>query len=399
MMNVLFISLLDFNTIEENGIYTDVLRHIRNKGNNIYAISPMERRKGRNTYLIEEKKCKILKLRIGNIQKTNIIEKGISTLTIEKRLVLAIKKYFSDVKIDLVLYPTPPITLYSAIDYVKRRDGAKSYLMLKDIFPQNSLDLGMMKKTGLKGWIYKFFVQKEKSLYRISDKIGCMSQANVDYIINNNPDISKEKIEIFPNCIEVVDKSVTSEEKACIRNKYGIPLDKTVFIYGGNLGKPQSVSFIIDCLKTQQNNKDVFFLIVGDGTDYHLLDEYMHEYNQDNLKLMKRLPKEDYDAMVGACDVGLIFLDYHFTIPNFPSRLLSYMQAKIPVLAVTDINTDIGKIIVENKFGWWCPSNSTKEFSKMIKIILGNDNEINGENGFLTLNDQYNVEKHVNKLF
>ena len=60
---------------------------------------------------------------------------------------------------------------------------------------------------------------------------------------------------------------------------------------------------------------------------------------------MKYLPKDEYDAMIGACDVGLIFLDYRFTIPNFPSRLLAYMQAKIPVLASTDPNTDVGSVI------------------------------------------------------
>jgi glycosyltransferase involved in cell wall biosynthesis len=77
--------------------------------------------------------------------------------------------------------------------------------------------------------------------------------------------------------------------------------------------------------------------------------------------------------MVGACDVGLIFLDYRFTIPNFPSRLLSYMQAKIPVLAVTDPNTDIGKVIVSGGFGWWCESKGANAFAaKVIEAIEDN---------------------------
>ena len=88
-----------------------------------------------------------------------------------------------------------------------------------------------------------------------------------------------------------------------------------------------------------------------------------------NVKLMKRLPKEDYDTMVGACDVGLIFLDHRFTIPNFPSRLLAYMQAKLPVLAVTDPNTDIGKVIVDGGFGWWCESNNSDEVVKAVELV------------------------------
>ena len=85
--------------------------------------------------------------------------------------------------------------------------------------------------------------------------------------------------------------------------------------------------------------------------------------------IKKRLHKEDYDKLVAACDVGMIFLDHRFTIPNFPSRLLSYMQAKIPVLAVTDPNTDIGKVIVDGGFGWWCESNDVGGFGKCIMEI------------------------------
>ena len=85
---------------------------------------------------------------------------------------------------------------------------------------------------------------------------------------------------------------------------------------------------------------------------------------------MRRLPKEDYDRMIGSCDVGLLFLDYRFTIPNFPSRMLSYMSAKLPVLACTDRNTDVGKVITDGKFGWWCESGNVEVFYRMIKNIV-----------------------------
>ena len=107
---------------------------------------------------------------------------------------------------------------------------------------------------------------------------------------------------------------------------------------------------------------------------------------------MKWLPKEDYDNMVGACDVGLIFLDHRFTIPNFPSRILAYMQAKLPILAATDPNTDIGKVIVDGGFGWWCESKYADEFKKCIDVITKiNIREI-GYRGFQFLNENYSVE-------
>ncbi len=391
-MNVLFLTLLGFESLEDRNIYTDLLREFVRNGHKVYVISPSEKREGKETHLNEEENAVILRLRIGNTQKTNIIEKGISTIMIEPSFKKAIKKYFSGVKFDLVIYSTPPITLVSAIEYVKKRDGAWTYLLLKDIFPQNAVDIGMMQKSGLKGMLYKSFRKKEKRLYRISDRIGCMSQANVDYVIAHNPEVDPEKVEVCPNSIEVIDKSVSEGTRLAMRQKYGVPADKKVFVYGGNLGKPQGIPFIIECLKECSAIGDAFFLIVGDGTEYGLLEEYVNTSRQANVKLMKRLPKEDYDTLVGACDVGLIFLDHSFTIPHFPSRLLAYMQAKIPVLAMTDPNTDIGKVIVEGGFGRWGESSDPKEFERIVRLMISSDLSGSKDREFGYLTDRYSVE-------
>ena len=367
-MNLLFLTLLDFKSLDDRNIYTDLLRQFRENGHSVYVISPTERRNKINTHIIKEKNTVILKLKIGNTQKTNLIEKGISTITIEPLFVRAIKKYLSDVRFDLVMYSTPPITFFNAIKYVKTRDNAKTYLLLKDIFPQNSVDLNMLSKTGIKGIIYKYFRSKEKKLYSLSDKIGCMSPANVRYLLDHNAEIDKNRAEVCPNSVEPIDMSASPEERIVLRRKYDIPIDKTVFVYGGNLGRPQGIDFLIECLRSVKNSQ-IFFLIVGDGTEYGKLEDFICTDQPDNVKLMKRLPKEDYDKLIGSCDVGMIFLDYHFTIPNFPSRLLSYMQAGIPVLAVTDTATDIGAFLEKNGIGRSCYSGDVKQFTTALESI------------------------------
>ena len=334
----------------------------------------------------------MLHVRTGNVTgQVGIIEKGLAQVSIEPIFIKAIKKYLANVKFDLVLYSTPPITFCNAVEYVKKRDNAKTYLLLKDIFPQNAVDIGLLVKSGIKGFLYKFFRHKEKKLYSISDYIGCMSPANVEYVLNHNPEISKDKVEVCPNSVEVIDKSVDEIVRNQIREKYGIPRDKKVFVYGGNLGKPQGIDFLIKCLKNQMSNKDAFFLIVGDGAEYSKVEKFISDEKPVNVKLMKRLPKDDYDTLVGDCDVGMIFLDHRFTIPNFPSRLLSYMQAKIPVLAVTDQNTDIGEIIEAAGFGLWCESNSTEAFDRCVKEIF--NLEDTKEKEWAYLNSHYSVEK------
>ena len=402
-MNVLFMTIGKMDDIEEHTIYCDLLRYFRDAGHSVYTISPYEKRTGLQTAYEEKNGIHMLHVRTGNVTgMVSLIEKGLAQLSIEPIFIKAIKKYYSNVKFDLVMYSTPPITFCNAIEYVKRRDNAKTYLLLKDIFPQNAVDIGMMSKSGIKGHLYKFFRNKEKKLYGLSDYIGCMSPANVEYVKQNNPEIDNYRVEVCPNCIEVVDKSINEEERRSIRKKYDIPLEKKVFVYGGNLGKPQGIDFLIECLHSQENSKDNYFLIVGDGTEYGKIEEFVKSSNQNNIRLMKRLPQEDYDTMVGACDVGMIFLDHRFTIPNFPSRLLSYMQAKIPVLACTDLNTDIGRIVENAGFGNWCESNNVEAFGKCTEKIMqiGNvaDVEWNYLNEYYSTKTGYNIiMKHFKK--
>lgn len=390
-MNVLFLTLLDFKSIEEHNIYTDLLREFTKRDHQVYVISPIEKRKKQDTKLIRENNAAILKLKIGNIQKTNIVEKGISTIKIEHQFIAGIKKYFSNVKFDMVIYSTPPITFCNAIEFVKKRDEAKTYLLLKDIFPQNSVDLGMLSKSGIKGLIYKYFRHKEKSMYSLSDKIGCMSQANADYVLKHNPEIPQDKVEICPNSVEPIDMRVSEEEKIEIRKKYGLPLDKRIFVYGGNLGRPQDVPFIVECLKACVDIEDAYFVIAGSGTDRHYIEEYIETEKPSHVKLFGFIPKAEYDKMIACCDVGLIFLDHRFTIPNFPSRLLSYMQVGLPVLACTDLNTDVGKVIVGGGFGWWCESNDTGGFVACVQNISEECRISMGERGYIYLDKFYNA--------
>ena len=392
-MNILFLTIGRMESIEAHSLYPDLLRQFREHGHNVYVVSPYEKRAGKETQCVEENGVKILHVKIGNLTKCNMIEKGITTMRIEGQFKRAIKRWFSGVKFDLIMYSTPPITLAPVVQYIKKRDGAKTYLILKDIFPQNAVDIGVMTKTGPKGFLYRYFRRKESRLYGLSDRIGCMSEANRAYVLRHNPEVRPQKVEVCPNSIEVIDTALSSEERRKMREKYGIPQDKTVFVYGGNFGKPQDIPFVIRCLQTQVDNPDVFFLLVGDGTDFKKMEAFFREERPSNMKLLQRLPKEDYDRMVAACDVGMIFLDHRFTIPNFPSRLLIYMQAGLPVLACTDPNTDVGQVITEGGFGWWCESNDPAAFAGTLASIDLTGISEAGKRGTAYLKKHYTVQQ------
>lgn len=399
-MNVILLTLYKISDIEERGIYQDLMRKFRDEGHQVYIVTPFERRLGLETSLIESNGVKILNVKTLNIQKTNIVEKGIGTLLLERQFEAAIKRYLSDVSFDLITYSTPPITFTNVVKHLKKKNpNAITYLQLKDIFPQNAVDIGMMSKTGLKGLLYKFFRNKEKALYAVSDYIGCMSPANVEFVLKYNPEVPADRVEVAPNSVELLpelspseERTKRSTERGYMRYKYNLPLDRPVFIYGGNLGKPQGIPFLIDCLDANANRVDCYFLVIGTGTELPRLMRWYEEKRPKSVKVMKGLSKNEYDELVRTCDVGLIFLDHRFTIPNYPSRLLSYLENKMPVLCATDPNTDMGRIAEENGYGYWCESNSVEAFTRILDKMIHSERKSMGEKGYEFLKNNYLVE-------
>src|SRR5690606_18840570 len=117
-MNVLFLTLFGINSIEDRGIYQDLLRKFRNEGHQLTIVTPVERRKGISTNFSTKEGVNILQVKTFNITKTNVIEKGIGTLAIEYQYLYAVKKHLYNKKFDLILYSTPPITFVKLIEYI-----------------------------------------------------------------------------------------------------------------------------------------------------------------------------------------------------------------------------------------------------------------------------------------
>ena len=399
-MNIVFLTMSTLTEVDTHGIYSDLMRKFRDEGHSVYIVSPRERRTGERTHLYETDGVHVLAVRTLNLQKTNVVEKGIGQVLVETQFKQAIKRHLDNIKVDLILYSTPPITFPKVIEYLKSANpSAKTYLLLKDIFPQNAVDLGMMSTTGLKGLLYEFFRKKEKKLYALSDHIGCMSPANVKYLLEHNPEITPDRVEVDPNSLELIVESLESKDpKEEIMHKYGLPLDKPVFIYGGNLGKPQGIPFLIQCLDANANREECHFVVVGDGTEYSKLETWYRTKQPKSVSVFRRLPKEDYDQLVRGCDVGLIFLDYRFTIPNYPSRLLSYLVEKKPIIAATDPNCDTGSIAEVNGYGFWCPSNDVDAFTQCVDKMLASDIKQMGEAGYQFLLNNYTVEHTYNTI-
>lgn len=351
-MRILYLSAIPFKIEKNPSIYTDLIQELSKYEDRITVLSIDSSLKPFQIKRTTEKNIDLIYIGSFQLYNVNILKKGLAILFLPFFIKRAIKKLDLN-KFDLILYETPPITWAGIINQIKKKNKIKSFLMLKDIFPQNAVDIGLMKKNS---FIFKYFKRKEELLYKVSDYIGCMSKGNMEYIIKNNPEISKEKVYYFPNT-----------KKDTGNGKVNFEKEKLQFVYGGNMGLPQGVLNIAPAISYFKNYEDIEFIFVGKGTEWKKINEYFKE--QKNVKVLETLPREEYEELLSNCDAGFIFLDSRFTIPNYPSRTLAYLEKGIPIIAATDKNTDIKDLILDNKVGLWSCSDNINSLVGNIKLM------------------------------
>ena len=354
-MNILYLSAIPFKIEKNPSIYTDLIQELTIFGDKVTVASIDSSLKPFQIKRTVEKNIDLIYIGSFQLYNVNILKKGLAIITLPFFMKRAIKKLDIS-KFDLILYETPPITWAGIVNQIKKKNKIKSFLMLKDIFPQNAVDIGLMKKDSL---IFNYFKRKEELLYEVSDYIGCMSKGNIEYIIKNNSKIPKEKLYYFPNTKKDTGNGNIDFEKR-----------KLQFVYGGNMGLPQGVLNIAPAISYFKNEEDIEFIFVGRGTEWNKINEYFKE--QKNVKVLKSLPREEYEKLLSSCDAGFIFLDSRFTIPNYPSRTLAYLEKGIPIIAATDKNTDIKDLILDNGVGLWSCSDDINSLIENIRIMKEN---------------------------
>jgi len=393
MSRVLFITS-DYPEDGKGNLYYDLVSEFVYNDNIVDVIVPQERKYKKKNTMLKSNNLTVFRVRYLNFRgKVSVIEKGIATIIQGHFYKWIVKKYFNN-KYDIVICATLPISYRPVFQYVKKKHKTYTYLLHKDIFPQSAIDLGILKHKSI---LYKFFRRMESRLYDKSDKIGVMSKKNIDYLVLNNPRLPINKFEICVNSIipkAVHEIATLIESRKTTRKKYHLPIEDTIFIYGGNISRAQGIQFIYSVLPEFSKMIGAHLLFVGSGNEFDNLKNNIIENKYENVTIISKVEKSEFDMIVSACDVGLVFLDYKFTIANIPSRSLTHMEFRQPIIAATDEYTDFRDFIIYNNIGLWSPSNDVSAFLENVKKYIENKSLIKeqGENARAYLEKNMNTK-------
>ncbi len=301
----------------------------------------------------------IFRVKSPNLKNISFYKRAINELILPFTLIKNI--FFSNInkrEFDLIIWYSPSIFLWPFALYLKTLNKCPTYLILRDIFPNWALDLGLMKK----GIPYFFFKFIEYFQYLVADKIGVQTISNLNYFQGILKPIAKKT--------EVLNNWLTKYDDKDIEKKldFKLPEEKKILIYSGNMGKAQNLKIWLDL--ANKNEQKYFFIFIGRGSERKILESIAEKNKSKNVLFLNELDKENLNSLYKLCDIGIISLNIDHKLNNIPGKLLSYLQASLPVIAAINPNNDLKDIILKYQIGEFIESNSIDELDEKLSSLF-----------------------------
>lgn len=267
---------------------------------------------------------------------------------------------FVNQKIDGIAWYSPTIFWGPLVKELKNKFGCKAYLILRDIFPDWALDLGLLKKNG----IYSFLKKVERYQYKQADYIGVQSPNNIGYFSCHNPQI-KVKVEVLWNWVRP--KISTSSPIRIENTKLA---HRNIFVYAGNMGVAQDMDPLLDLAWQMQDDKNLGFLFIGRGSEKHRLELKSKEMRLTNTLFLDEIPNEQLSSLLRQCHIGMIALHPKHRTQNIPGKFLAYLDAGLPIMAFLNEGNDLIELLKSHEIGVAISSDDPQSMSLKINQTM-----------------------------
>lgn len=271
----------------------------------------------------------------------NYLIRGLSQLLMPLQFLQKLRKYHT--KPQAVVVYSPPLPLALVGSWLRRK-GVKNILNVQDLFPQNAIDLGILKSP----LQIKFFQKLEQYSYQTADAVTVHSEGNRKVLAEAYPSI-EPKLRILHNWVDIAhhNKDVPAID---FRQKWGIA-HKYVAIFAGVMGPSQYLDLILELAEHMQDQPELLFLLVGDGKEKERLQALALGKGLSNVRFEGFVSRDAYPDLLSICSIGLVCLSPQNKTPVVPGKILGHMAAGIPVAAFLQEASDGFALIKEAQCG------------------------------------------------
>jgi len=337
-----------------------------------YNLTAEDRRRfadQRANFDLMEEGVRVIRAPAKDIHNCGPIRRGISFV----KLPLIISRAAKVLKnIEAIIHYSPPLTLGLAAVWLKKRFNAAYIMNVQDLFPQNAIDLGILRNRAA----IALFRHIESYCYRNADWITCHSQGNAAYLRRQMS--NGQMVSVVHNWVELTDYQVSASpvprEELGLKNKF-------VLFFAGVMGFAQDLGTVIECARCLQDYPDIAFLLVGDGVEKDKL--LAQAKGLDNVHFHPFIGAKDYPAWLASADVGLVTLQKSMKTPVVPSKILGYMAAGKAWIASVNPQSDATVIARQGHCGLLCKPGDPQDMARTV-LKLYNDRDLLsqlGQNG------------------
>ena len=300
----------------------------------------------------------IVRLAAPHTRGTGYVRRTLSELLLPFLTLARLRKSpFGKVRWNLITWYSPTIFFGPLVWFMKRSSGARSYLILRDIFPEWALDLGLVRK----GAVYSFLKGIANLQYAVADTIGVQTRSNLAYLSRwaKHP---KKNVEVLHNW-QAMSPNVGSTIDIAATPLAG----RKIIVYIGNMGVAQGMDILIDTALGLAHRNDLGFLFVGRGSEVSRLKALVTLHGLNNTLFFNEVDSREMPGLLAQCFIGLIALDRRHKTHNIPGKFLTYLLAGLPILACVNPGTDLAQLIQDEGVGRFYDGESSHALCELVE--------------------------------
>jgi glycosyltransferase involved in cell wall biosynthesis len=338
----------------------DLTREFARQGHSLCVLLPVADQ--REPWKLEEfDGAQVLRLKAPRTKDIGYVRRTLAELAMPFAMFRNLRKSpLAKERWDGVVWYAPSIFHGPSVSALKKSSRCKSYLIIRDIFPEWAVDMGLMGR----GLPYRFFDAVARYQYSVADVIGVQTPGNQRYFDRWMGQSGRE-LEVLQNWLDK-----PAQSRCSIRVGETALAGRKVFVYAGNMGVAQGMDILLDLAEKMRSRSDVGFLFVGRGSDSARLKAAAQARQLDNVVFFDEIDPDEIPDLYSQCDAGIVALDPRHKSHNIPGKFLTYMQSGLPVLANINAGNDLAQLIRDERVGQVCETNRVDELLLLTEKLL-----------------------------
>ncbi len=237
----------------------------------------------------------------------------------------------------------PPFHL-GLLGYISKvLSGGKLFYHIQDLQIEAAKSLNMIKQE----WLIRSLLRVEKFILGKSNFISSIHPNMISEIK------SKTTLEVglLPNWTNL-QLLYPIVEKTKLREMYGFPLNKKIFLYSGSVGEKQGIELVFNFAKNFNNDDSILFIVAGNGPYHNQLKETIQKEGLKNIIARNLVPTSELNTWLNLADYHLIFQRNETSNYLFPSKLVSILSVGGICIAFVPETNKMGKMLIDNEIGY-----------------------------------------------